>query len=132
MGVTLAAYLALESYYFRKEPAQARPADLKDYVPKRLKGAINMLLFAVVIVVMFFSDPTPRSAGGQPLHTGAHGGGGGDIRRDLRHHDPSPGTTGVPLSGTSTTGWQPQKQPRKSAGSCLLMGLPIRLPAQAV
>ncbi len=54
--LVLAAYLALELYYYRKEPSQARRSDLEDYVPMRLKGAIDILLLALVIAVILFSD----------------------------------------------------------------------------
>jgi Na+/H+ antiporter NhaD/arsenite permease-like protein len=56
VGLTLAAYLALETYYFHKEPTPARRMDLADYVPMRVKGAVNILLLALVIVAILFSE----------------------------------------------------------------------------
>jgi Na+/H+ antiporter NhaD/arsenite permease-like protein len=57
VGLVLAAYLSLELYYYRKEPAQARRFDLEDYVPMRLKGTVNIVLLALVIAAILFSDP---------------------------------------------------------------------------
>lgn len=56
VGLTLVAYFAVETYYFRKEPAPARRMDLADYVPMRIKGAVNILLLALVIVAILFSE----------------------------------------------------------------------------
>jgi Na+/H+ antiporter NhaD/arsenite permease-like protein len=61
VGLTLTAYLAIEIYQYRREPAQARRWDEADYVPMRLKGAINLLLFAAVIVTVLFSGPLARA-----------------------------------------------------------------------
>jgi Na+/H+ antiporter NhaD/arsenite permease-like protein len=55
VALVLAVYVALEYYYFRKEPAAARRMDLADYVPMRLKGNINVLLFALVMATVIFS-----------------------------------------------------------------------------
>ncbi len=55
VGLVLAVYLALEYYYYRKEPAAAQQMDLADYVPMRLKGGINVWLLALVVVTVIFS-----------------------------------------------------------------------------
>jgi Na+/H+ antiporter NhaD/arsenite permease-like protein len=57
VGLVLAAYLAVELYFYRREPAQACRADLEDYVPMRLKGAVNIVLLALVTAVVLLSDP---------------------------------------------------------------------------
>jgi Na+/H+ antiporter NhaD/arsenite permease-like protein len=57
LALTLAVYTVIEIYQFRREPATARMMDEADYVPMRLKGAINILLFALVIVAILFSGP---------------------------------------------------------------------------
>jgi len=64
--LVLAAYLAFELYYYRKEPAPARQMDEADYVPMRLKGAINIALLALVIVAVLFSGPLLRA--GEAIH----------------------------------------------------------------
>ncbi len=53
--LTLLAYLAVEIYQYRREPAQSRKWDEADYVPMRLKGAVNIVLFVLVIVTVVFS-----------------------------------------------------------------------------
>ena len=55
VGLVMAVYLAFEYYYYRKEPVVARRMDVADYVPMRLKGNINILLLALVIVTVIFS-----------------------------------------------------------------------------
>ena len=44
VGLVLVVYMAVEFFYFRKEPAAARRMDLPDYVPMRLKGGMNIAL----------------------------------------------------------------------------------------
>lgn len=66
VGLTLAVYVALEIYHYRKEPAPARRMDLADYVPMRLKGAINLLFLALVIVAVLFSGPLAKA--GEAVH----------------------------------------------------------------
>jgi Na+/H+ antiporter NhaD/arsenite permease-like protein len=56
VALVLCAYLALEYYYYRKEPAPARRMDLADYVPMRIRGVINLGLLALVIVTIIFSS----------------------------------------------------------------------------
>jgi len=56
VGLCLAAYMAFELYYYRKEPPQARRIDVLDYVPMRLKGAVNILLLVLVIVTILLSE----------------------------------------------------------------------------
>ena len=53
--LVLAAYMAFELYYYRKEPLPARTVDVADYVPMRIKGTINLVLLALVIVTVLFS-----------------------------------------------------------------------------
>ena len=65
-GLTLLAYLALETYHHRREPREALDADQADYVPMRLKGKINLLLFVLVIVAVLFSSPLSRA--GESIH----------------------------------------------------------------
>ncbi len=55
VGLVLVAYMAMETYYYRKEPAPARRIDIQDYVPMRLKGGINILFLILVIVAVLFS-----------------------------------------------------------------------------
>jgi Na+/H+ antiporter NhaD/arsenite permease-like protein len=56
LGLLFAIYLAVEFYYYLREPAQARRRDLQDYVPIRLKGGFNIVLLVLVIVTILFSD----------------------------------------------------------------------------
>lgn len=56
VGLALVAYLAFELYYYRKEPVQARRIDILDYVPMRVKGAVNIVLLVLVIVTILFSE----------------------------------------------------------------------------
>jgi Na+/H+ antiporter NhaD/arsenite permease-like protein len=55
-GLVLLAYMAIEIYYHRKEPAEAIRADEADYVPMRIKGWFNVIPLALVIVTVLFSD----------------------------------------------------------------------------
>jgi Na+/H+ antiporter NhaD/arsenite permease-like protein len=66
VALVLAAYLVIELYYYRKEPAQARRFDLEDYVPMRLKGAIDILLLVLVIAAILLSDPLAKA--GEIIH----------------------------------------------------------------
>lgn len=66
VGLALAVYLAFELYYYRREPVQARRIDMLDYVPMRLKGAVNIVLLALVIVAILFSEKL--AAVGDLLH----------------------------------------------------------------
>jgi Na+/H+ antiporter NhaD/arsenite permease-like protein len=66
VGLTLLAYLAVEIFQYRREPAEARRRDEADYVPMRLKGKINLLLFALVILTVLFSGPLARA--GEAIH----------------------------------------------------------------
>lgn len=60
-ALLLVAYLMFELCYYRKEPAPARRIDAADYVPMRLKGGVNMLLLALVIVTVLFSGPLAQA-----------------------------------------------------------------------
>lgn len=66
VGLVLAVYLAIELYYYRKEPAPCRRMDVEDYVPMRLKGNINLLFLALVTVTVLFSGPLGRA--GEAIH----------------------------------------------------------------
>ena len=61
-GLTLLAYLAIEVFQYRREPAEARRWDEADYVPMRLRGKINLLLFALVMVTVLFSGPLAQAS----------------------------------------------------------------------
>jgi Na+/H+ antiporter NhaD/arsenite permease-like protein len=56
VGLVLLVYMAIETYYHRKEPAAAIRADEADYVPMRIKGWFNVIPLALVIVAVLFSD----------------------------------------------------------------------------
>ncbi|MCE5255183.1 MAG: sodium:proton antiporter [Actinomycetia bacterium] len=64
--LVLAVYFAFEVYYYRKEPAPARRVDTADYVPMRIKGGINILFLALVIMAVLFSGPLARA--GEAIH----------------------------------------------------------------
>ncbi|MFH0916313.1 MAG: sodium:proton antiporter [bacterium] len=66
LGLTLIAYMAIEVYQYRREPAEALRWDKADYVPMRLAGGINLLFFALVIITVLFSGPLGRA--GETLH----------------------------------------------------------------
>ncbi len=55
VGLVVAVYMAVEYRYYRKEPAAALRMDVQDYVPMRLKGGINVVLLALVILTVVFS-----------------------------------------------------------------------------
>ena len=61
VGLMLIAYMAIEIYYFRKEPVEARRMDEADYVPMRLVGKLNIVLFAAVIAIVMLSGPLSRA-----------------------------------------------------------------------
>jgi Na+/H+ antiporter NhaD/arsenite permease-like protein len=65
-GLVLLAYTAVELFYFRKEPGPMRRMDLEDYVPMRIKGAINVIPLVLVIVTVLFSDLLLRA--GEAIH----------------------------------------------------------------
>ena len=60
LGLVLMVYLAVDTYHYRREPLSARRMDTRDYVPIRLKGAINVLLLALVMVVIMVSGQLER------------------------------------------------------------------------
>jgi Na+/H+ antiporter NhaD/arsenite permease-like protein len=66
VGLLLAAYMAVEYFLYRKEPASALKMDLADYVPMRLKGGMNIALLVLVIVTTVFSGPLGRA--GEAIH----------------------------------------------------------------
>jgi Na+/H+ antiporter NhaD/arsenite permease-like protein len=61
LALLFAAYLAIEFYYYLREPAQARRCDLQDYVPMRLKGGFNIFILALVMVTILLSDVLARA-----------------------------------------------------------------------
>jgi Na+/H+ antiporter NhaD/arsenite permease-like protein len=61
VGLVLAAYIAVEFFLFRKEPAGARRMDVADYVPMRLKGGMNVTLLVLVILTTIFSGTLGRA-----------------------------------------------------------------------
>jgi Na+/H+ antiporter NhaD/arsenite permease-like protein len=64
--LVLAVYVAFELYYYRKELPRARRMDVADYVPMRIKGGINALFLALVIVAILLSAPLARA--GEAIH----------------------------------------------------------------
>jgi Na+/H+ antiporter NhaD/arsenite permease-like protein len=52
VGLVLLVYMALEIYYYRKEPREALCRDAADYVPMRIKGWINVIPLALVIATV--------------------------------------------------------------------------------
>jgi Na+/H+ antiporter NhaD/arsenite permease-like protein len=66
VALTLIAYAAMEVYQYRREPAEARRWDAADYVPMRLKGALNIVLFVLVIATIIFSGLWGRL--GEAIH----------------------------------------------------------------
>lgn len=66
VGLILIIYMALELFYYRKEPAAAKRMDQADYVPMRLKGGINIALLVLVILTTIFSGPLGRA--GEAIH----------------------------------------------------------------
>lgn len=64
--LVLAVYVAFELYFYRKEPPRARYLDVAEYVPIRIKGGINGLFLALVIVAVLFSAPLARA--GEVIH----------------------------------------------------------------
>ena len=51
----LAGYYALDSYYHASEPASAVAADRSEIVPLGLRGATNLVWFAVIIAAVAFA-----------------------------------------------------------------------------
>ncbi len=62
----LTAYMAMETWHYRKEPRRALEMDRKDYVPMRLKGSINLIALALVIATVLLSAPLARA--GETIH----------------------------------------------------------------
>ena len=61
LGLVLAIYMALEWRLYRKEPKEALHCDTCDYVPMRLKGGLNLVFLALVIVTILLSDVLMRA-----------------------------------------------------------------------
>ncbi len=57
MALTLGAYLVLETHQYRREPAVTHRWDVREYVPLRVHGWMNVLLLALVTVTVILSDP---------------------------------------------------------------------------
>lgn len=66
VGLTLLLYTAIEIRQYRRETPQARHWDEADYVPMRLAGKINLLLFVLVIATILSSSPLGRV--GESIH----------------------------------------------------------------
>ena len=54
-AMLLAGYYALDSYYHASEPASAVAADRSEIVPLGLRGATNLVWFAVIIAAVAFA-----------------------------------------------------------------------------
>ena len=124
VGLVLLAYLAVEIYQYRREPAQG-PANgrgrLRAHAPQgrgehrplrpghrdRRSSPGNWATSAraihfpfvrevilVVLAILSHEAGPARAPGGQPFQLGAHHRGGGALRRHLRHHDPRAGAPG--------------------------------------
>ena len=124
VGLVLLVYMALELYYYRKEPTERAAAGrAKTTSPCGSRAGSTSSCLALVIVTVLFSEQLadageaihfpfvrevilvvlallslklgPRGpAGVQPLLLAAHRRGGRALRRHLRHHDPGPGAAG--------------------------------------
>lgn len=66
VGLVLVAYFFLETWQYRREPPRAKAWDQADYVPMRMKGAVNIVLFVLVIVTVLFSGPLGHA--GEAIH----------------------------------------------------------------
>jgi Na+/H+ antiporter NhaD/arsenite permease-like protein len=66
VGLVLLVYMAFEMYYFRKEPYEALRRDVQDYIPMRIKGGVNVVPLALVIITVLFS--TPLGHAGEAIH----------------------------------------------------------------
>ncbi len=56
VGLLLLVYMAVEFYYYCREPKEALRQDLADHVPMRLQGGVNLVLLVMVIVTVLFSE----------------------------------------------------------------------------
>ncbi len=117
LGLVLLIYLVLEWYLYRREPEEALRCDTCDYVPMRMKGGLNFVFLALVIVTVLLSDVLTRAGASirfpfvteislavltvaslkfgsarraqrELLHLVPHRRGGRRLRGHLRHHDP--------------------------------------------
>lgn len=61
-GMLLASYYALDRYYYAQEPTQARLEDREHVVPLGLRGASNLLWFAVIIAAVAFAPSVNAEA----------------------------------------------------------------------
>jgi Na+/H+ antiporter NhaD/arsenite permease-like protein len=66
VALILAADMAMEIRYYRKEPPGALEMDRRDYVPMRLKGSVNLVALALVILAVLLSAPIARA--GEAIH----------------------------------------------------------------
>jgi Na+/H+ antiporter NhaD/arsenite permease-like protein len=66
VGLVLFVYAAMEFYYYRKEPKEALQQDEADRVPMRLRGGVNLILLALVIVTVLYSKKLDRA--GEVIH----------------------------------------------------------------
>lgn len=61
-AMLLASYYALDSYYHASEPASAVAADRSEIVPLGLRGATNLVWFAVIIAAVAFAPSIDAEA----------------------------------------------------------------------
>jgi Na+/H+ antiporter NhaD/arsenite permease-like protein len=66
VGLVLLVYMAVELRYYRKEPGEALRRDVADYIPMRIKGSLNILPLALVMVTVLLSDIWARA--GEATH----------------------------------------------------------------
>ena len=66
LGIILLIYLAIETFYFRKEPETLRIMDEVDFIPMRIKGLVNAVPLVLVMVAVLFSDRLLKL--GEPIH----------------------------------------------------------------
>ncbi len=67
VGLILLVYAIWECWiYYRKEPKEALIRDVEDFVPMRLKGWVNFIPLALVIVAVLFSKELAEA--GETIH----------------------------------------------------------------
>ena len=63
LGLTLAVFYALDRYHYGKESPEAIHEDIKDYVPLGVRGKINLLFLAGVVIAVLASRPLSTVGG---------------------------------------------------------------------
>jgi Na+/H+ antiporter NhaD/arsenite permease-like protein len=66
VGLTLAVFYALDTYYYRREPASSLRADVVDYEPLGIVGKVNFVFLAGVVGAVVASEPLLRA--GEAVH----------------------------------------------------------------